>query len=141
MNQEVGYQTSGIGADTSAGGVRLNMIPKEGGNRFSGSFSAALSPRQMAGRQPHDRLKPDIQTSSPQCPVSRWERDRPDHGFHGGEGGPILKNKLWFFVSARYYSVNNFIAQTALKDGGQGVDDQFIKSSWRASRGRSAAIR
>jgi len=39
MNQEVSYQTSGMGADTSAGGVRLNMIPKEGGNRFSGSFS------------------------------------------------------------------------------------------------------
>ena len=28
MNQEVAYQTSGIGAETSAGGVRLNMIPK-----------------------------------------------------------------------------------------------------------------
>ena len=38
MNQEVSYQTSGIGADTSAGGVRLNMIPKEGGNTFSGAF-------------------------------------------------------------------------------------------------------
>ena len=32
--------------------------------------------------------------------------------FTGGEGGPILKNKLWFYVSGRYYSVNNFIAQT-----------------------------
>ena len=38
MSQEVSYQTSGIGADTSAGGVRLNMIPREGGNKFSGSF-------------------------------------------------------------------------------------------------------
>ena len=36
MNQEVSYQTAGIGADTSSGGVRLTMIPREGGNRFSG---------------------------------------------------------------------------------------------------------
>ena len=36
MNQEVSYQTSGIGADTSAGGVRLNMIPREGGNSLLG---------------------------------------------------------------------------------------------------------
>ena len=41
MNQEVSYQTSGINAETSAGGVRLNMIPKEGGNQFSGDFKAA----------------------------------------------------------------------------------------------------
>ena len=43
MNQEVSYQTSGIGADTAAGGVRLNMIPREGGNRFSGDFKASLT--------------------------------------------------------------------------------------------------
>ena len=30
MSQEVSYQTSGIGAETSSGGVRLNMIPTRG---------------------------------------------------------------------------------------------------------------
>ena len=45
MNQEVSYQTSGIGADTAAGGVRLNMIPREGGNRFSGDFKASRADR------------------------------------------------------------------------------------------------
>ena len=36
-NAEVSYQTNGVGADVSSGGVRINMIPKEGGNRVSGS--------------------------------------------------------------------------------------------------------
>jgi len=44
MNQEVSYQTSGIGAETSAGGVRLNMIPREGGNRWNGDFKSAYRP-------------------------------------------------------------------------------------------------
>jgi hypothetical protein len=44
MNQEVSYQTSGIGAETSSGGVRLNMIPREGGNRFNGDFKTAYRP-------------------------------------------------------------------------------------------------
>ena len=35
---------SGIGADTATGGVRLNMIPREGGNRFSGDVKAAVRP-------------------------------------------------------------------------------------------------
>ena len=28
------------------------------------------------------------------------------------QGGPIMKDKLWFFGSARYFSVNNFIPDT-----------------------------
>src|SRR6476661_9090160 len=46
MNQEVSYQTSGIGAETSSGGVRLNMIPREGGNRWNGDFKSAYRPHQ-----------------------------------------------------------------------------------------------
>ena len=40
-----------------------------------------------------------------------------------------MKDKLWFFTSARYFSVNNFIANTFFDDGSQGMDDQFIKSA------------
>ena len=40
-----------------------------------------------------------------------------------------MKDKLWFFGSARYFSVNNFIAGTFFDDGSQGIDDQFIKSA------------
>ena len=44
------YQTAGIGAETSSGGVRLNMIPREGGNRFSGDFKAVEPSRHLAVR-------------------------------------------------------------------------------------------
>ena len=55
MNAEVSYQTSGVGADTAAGGVRLNMIPREGGNRFSGDFKSALRPGDWQSEQSHRR--------------------------------------------------------------------------------------
>jgi len=129
MNQEVAYQTSGIGAETSAGGVRLNMIPKEGGNRFSGSFSAAYRPGQWQGDNLSDRLKTGHPEFVPAVlGLTAGNATDRIQDFTGGEGGPILRNKLWFFVSGRHYSVNNFIAQTFTQDGGQGVDDQFIKS-------------
>jgi Carboxypeptidase regulatory-like domain len=129
MNQEVAYQTSGIGAETSAGGVRLNMIPKEGGNRFSGSFGAAYRPGKWQG----DNLSNRLQTGHPEFvpPVLGLTAGNATdriQDFTGAEGGPILKNRLWFFISGRHYSVNNFIAQTFTADGKQGVDDQFIKS-------------
>ncbi|MBI3491514.1 MAG: carboxypeptidase regulatory-like domain-containing protein, partial [Acidobacteria bacterium] len=37
-NQEMVYQTGGGNVDSPTGGVKINMIPKEGGNRFSGSL-------------------------------------------------------------------------------------------------------
>ena len=37
------YQVVGGSAESQTGGVRINMIPKEGGNRFSGDFLAIYS--------------------------------------------------------------------------------------------------
>jgi hypothetical protein len=130
MSQEVSYQTSGIGADTQAGGVRLNMIPREGGNRFSGDFKQAYRPGEWQG----DNLS---QRHKDKGLLTGNATDRiVDYTF--GEGGPIKKDKLWFFSSARYISVNNFIPDTFYKDGSKGIDDQFIKSinarlTWQVS--------
>jgi hypothetical protein len=121
MNQEVSYQTSGISADTSAGGVRLNMIPREGGNRFAGSFATAYRPGDWQGSNLTDRHVAAGLTAG----------NHTDRiiDFTYAQGGPIRKDKVWFFASARYFSVNNFIANTFFDDGSQGVDDQFIKSA------------
>jgi hypothetical protein len=121
MNSEVSYQTSGINADTSAGGVRLNMIPREGGNRFSGDFKMVNRPGSWQRSNLTDRHQASGLTAGNAT-------DRIiDYTF--ALGGPIMKDRLWFFTSARYFSVNNFIANTYMDDGSQGIDDQFIRSA------------
>ncbi len=130
MNSEVSYQTAGIGAETSSGGVRLNMIPREGGNRFSGDFKAVNRPGAWQSSNLTDRHKARGLNSGNAI-------DRiVDYSL--SLGGPIKKDKLWFFTSARYNSVNNFIANTVMDDGSQGLDDQFIKNgmarlTWQVS--------
>ena len=57
MNQEVSYETTGSGADVSAGGVRINMIPREGGNRFSGAMFVAYSDGGWQANNLTQRLK------------------------------------------------------------------------------------
>jgi len=145
MNQEVSYQTSGIGADTSAGGVRLNMIPKEGGNRFSGSFFSSW----RDGRWQSDNFTQNLKDRGLPNPSAI---DRI-YDFNFSEGGPIRKDTLWFFATLRQWSVNAPIAGTFVSDGTsngfaaclktpasckQGIDDQKIKSglarlTWQAS--------
>jgi hypothetical protein len=130
MNSEVSYQTAGIGAETSSGGVRLNMIPREGGNRWNGDFKIASRP----GTWQSSNL------------TERHEAKGLDAGnaidriidYTVAMGGPIKRDKLWIFGSTRYFSVNNFIANTFFDDGSQGIDDQYIfngmaRLTWQAS--------
>src|SRR5258705_8656278 len=145
MNQEVSYQTSGMGADTSAGGVRLNMIPKEGGNKFSGSFFSSW----RDGRWEADNFTQDLKDRGLR---NKSAIDRI-YDFNLSQGGPVWRDKLWFFVALRQWSVNAPIADTFVSDGTssgfaaclqapasceQGIDDQKIKSglarlTWRVS--------
>jgi hypothetical protein len=122
MNQEVSYQTSGINAETSAGGVRLNMIPREGGNTFNGDFKAAYRPGAWQG----DNVGPRLQALGVKPNAGNGIDRILD--LTVAQGGPIKKDKLWFFASARYFSVNNFIANTFDANGDRGIDDQFIRS-------------
>ena len=121
MSSEVSYQTSGISADTSAGGVRLNMIPREGGNRFSGDFKTSYRPGDWQSSNLTQRHEArGLQTGNAIDRIIDMT---------GSQGGPLMRNKLWFFTAARYNSVNNFIANTFFDDGKKGVDEQFIKSA------------
>ena len=130
MNSEVSYQTSAIGAETSSGGVRLNMIPREGGNRWSGDFKAVNRPGNLQADNLTDRHKAKGLT------VGNAVDRIVDYTL--AIGGPIRKDRLWIFGSGRYFSVNNFIANTFFDDGSQGIDDQFIRSgmarlTWQVS--------
>ena len=52
-NQEMVYETSGMSAETSGGGVRINMVPREGATRraaSSGSAAATTDSRRTVSR-------------------------------------------------------------------------------------------
>jgi hypothetical protein len=119
MSQEMSYQTSGINAETSAGGVRLNLIPREGGNRFSGDFRYSMRPGDWQGDNLTQRhIDAGLQAGNA---IDRIM----DITF--SQGGPIKKDKLWFFFTGRYNTVDTKIANTFFDNGEQGIDDQFIK--------------
>jgi Carboxypeptidase regulatory-like domain len=139
MSQEMSYQTAGAGTDVSGGGVRLNMIPKEGGNRFSGAFFGAWSD----GAWQSDNLSESLQARGLSAP----DRISKIYDFNFSLGGPLSKDTLWFFTSARRWGVDAPIADTYYTPAGsnyattyplctskaiaceQGIDDQHIKSA------------
>ena len=53
--QELVMSTSGISADSNADGAIVNMIPKEGGNKFTGGATGLYSSKNLHERQPERR--------------------------------------------------------------------------------------
>src|SRR5690349_966092 len=119
MFDEVSYQTSAINAETSAGGVRANMIPRDGGNQFRGTafFSAANK-----GLQSNNSDEARAQgLAAPDSLNKVWD-------FNVSEGGPIKRDKLWFFTAYRDWGVYQYIANSFFKNGDQTIDDASIRS-------------
>jgi len=101
MFEEMSYQTGAITAETSGAGVRLNMIPKEGGNTYKGTLYFSLQPGRWVG----DNATPDLLARGLVAPgKTKINRD-----LSGTFGGPVMKDKLWFFFSARRWGVDQYI--------------------------------
>jgi hypothetical protein len=102
MSQEMVYTTSGAGTDVSGGGVRLNMVPRDGGNKLSGSIFGGYQDKSFQS----DNLTQDLINRGLKTPdgiEKLWN-------IEGGVGGPIKKDKAWFFGSARAFHLNTLPA-------------------------------
>jgi hypothetical protein len=89
--QETNIMTGGISAEWGrfSGGV-INMVTKSGGNTFSGSFRENLNNTRWIDETPRQKAaniqNPDLLAKS----------------YEGTFGGPLVKDRLWFFVAGRY---------------------------------------
>ncbi len=95
--QETTVASGGVSAEYGrfTGGV-VNVITKSGGNLFSGSF------RETMNNDKWRKLTPFEETSIANDPAGRDTRLDdvvPTHEYTFG--GPVLKNKLWFFTAGR----------------------------------------
>ena len=96
--QEYVFEYSGNSAEVETGAVRLNMIPKEGSNTFSGGMYADFAQSSWL--------------------ANNIDQELIDRGITGGKGGgtsleqawyvgpslggPIVRDRLWFFTSYSY---------------------------------------
>jgi hypothetical protein len=137
MSQEMVYTTSGASADVSGGGVRLNMIPKDGGNTFNGSFFGGFQDKSFQTDNLSDELKARGLRSADGI-------DRLSN-FEASLGGPIRTDKAWFFMSARTFHLDTLPADVFNADGSPGVDPQNINSfqariTWQISQKHKLSV-
>jgi hypothetical protein len=98
--QEVVIDTSAVNVELPSGGVRTNVITRDGGNVFKGSMFANYASNAMQA----DNFTPELEAAGLRQPGAinkLWD-------INPGLGGPIKKDRLWFYASGRYTGVSNY---------------------------------
>jgi hypothetical protein len=128
MVQEVVVDSAAGSAEQSAGGVRMNIIPRDGGNIFAGSFFVGATSEGLQADNIDQKLR-DRRIISSNEVKSNWE-------MNPAFGGPLIRDRLWFFTSGRVSDVKNYIAG-AVRNANAGNAASFAyapDTSFRGSR-------
>ena len=87
--QEVTFTLSGSLGESETGGTTINIIPRTGGNRYSGNFFTAIRTATSSARTTR-RARAASRTA--------WTSE---YDVNGAYGGPIIRDRLWFYGAAR----------------------------------------
>jgi len=93
--QEVQMNLSGGLGEAEKGGIYLNVVPKSGGNVFKGEVFASGAGSWSQGSNLDDTLR---SFGIPNPPTIHNNYD-----MSGALGGPIRKDRLWFYGTVRYF--------------------------------------
>ncbi len=100
--EEISVDTAAMGADIGGpGGANINIIPKSGGNRQKGTIYYTGTNKSMVGDNVDDKLR------SQGIRVGTRVKELLD--FNADTGGPILRDRIWYFLSYRKYKTGEDI--------------------------------
>jgi hypothetical protein len=102
LYDEVDVQLAGQGGDAVSLGVTSNSIPRSGGNRFSGTVLMNGSGGALQTSNLTDRLQALGLTATATL--------RKIFDVNGSIGGPLVKDRLWFYVTERYQTNSTYAA-------------------------------
>src|SRR6185503_8917968 len=92
-SQEITFTTSGGLGESENAGLVMNLVPKTGGNSISGSVYFSGTGEKLQADNFTQELK-DAGLAAP-TPFTKV------YDLNGAFGGPIKKDRVWYFVNAR----------------------------------------
>jgi hypothetical protein len=110
--QEIQLEMGGMSAETDTGGVNMNVIPKSGGNIFAGAANFEFTNGDLQFNNLSDELKARGLTTVTEI--------KKIYDYGAGFGGPIKRDKLWFYTSHRWWGSQEWAADKFynLNEGG-----------------------
>ena len=98
--QEIAFTVSGSMGEVESGGPVMNIIPRSGGNTLSGNGYLSWANGSMQSDNLSDELKALRITPAPLI---------KNYDFSGAVGGPLRRDKAWFFGTVRGQGNSQYI--------------------------------
>lgn len=156
--EEFSYVTGADSSEMGQGGMRVNMVPKDGGNTFRGSVIANFAGESFTSDNcgspgiglPCTRSNlSGSKTFNPNNTLTNVDAIQEIWDVNPSIGGPILRNKLWFHYTFRHWGSSKIKADSFFDadpspfryvpdTSRPGIDDGHLVSnagriSWQAS--------
>jgi hypothetical protein len=133
--QETAVETGGASAESDSNSVRVNLVPREGGNSYSFDVSGLFTNQHLQSNNLSDDLRSRGVTNL----------NKLDHlgDVNVTVGGPVKRDRLWFFAATRYADNQNQV-QGIYFNATQGTpfySPDLNRPAFRASRIKSQAGR
>ncbi|HET9831990.1 MAG TPA: carboxypeptidase-like regulatory domain-containing protein [Vicinamibacterales bacterium] len=109
-SQEVNFTTQGSTAEVESGGPVMNIVPRAGGNSISGNGFASWANDKLQGSNYSQELQA-AGLAAPNPLVKIYD-------FNGAVGGPVRKDQIWFFTTARSQGSSSYIPVFYNKNAG-----------------------
>ncbi len=103
--QEISYNTGADSAEMGQAGLRVNVVPREGGNSFKGTISS-----NFTGADAWNALNLSQQLKD--YNITAVSRILHVYDFNPVFGGPIKRDRLWFLTTPRWLGVTKTVTDT-----------------------------
>jgi hypothetical protein len=103
--QEISYNTGADSAEMGQAGLRINVVPREGGNTFRGTISGNFTGGDAWNAY---NLSDALQARG----ITSVSRIRHVYDFNPVFGGPIRRDRFWFLTTARWLGVTKTATDT-----------------------------
>ena len=128
MYEEYNMQTASGTAESDVAGIYMNMVTKSGSNRFASDNNFYFMNDALQGDNVDDELRqrmglaPGAKTGAAGNPVDL------SYDWSSTLGGPVKRDKVWFFGAIRRWRLDQFQIGALNPDGSQAIDDNRIEN-------------
>jgi hypothetical protein len=138
MYEEYNMQTASGTAESDVSGVYMNMVTKSGGNRLTSDHNVYFMNDKLQGKNVDDALRARLGLAAGQQTGAAGNPIDISYDWSSTLGGPLKRDKLWFFGATRRWRLDQFQIGARNADGSQAIDDNLIenymgKATWNAA--------
>ena len=121
-------QTASGTAESDVSGVYMNMVTKSGGNRFTSDHNLYFMNDALQTTNIDDALRVRLGLQPGQQSGAAGNPIKISYDWSSTLGGPIMRDKAWFFGALRWWRLDQFQIGALNPDGTQGIDDNRIRN-------------